>query len=219
MQRRFRELADLDKARPMQRYMKTDMPFYGIQKPPRKQIIRELRRQFPITSRKQYREVITALWKLPHREEKYLAIQLAIDRADDFNALSLLPMWKRMISQGAWWDFVDDLAIRLVGPLVLEHRAPMTTTLDQWIDDRHLWIRRSALIAPIKHKDRTNQEQLFDHCARRMHETEFFIRKAIGWTLREYAYTDPVAVKRFALQYKDALSTLSFREATKHLDV
>jgi 3-methyladenine DNA glycosylase AlkD len=91
--------------------------------------------------------------------------------------------------------------------------------MDEWIDDRDMWVRRSALIAPILHKHDTDEQQLFDHCRRRLHETEFFIRKAIGWTLREYARINPAAVKRFALKHRDELSGLSFREATKHLDV
>ena len=82
-----------------------------------------------------------------------------------------------------------------------------------------MWLRRSAIIGQIGHKGATDTGLLFDACARRMLETEFFIRKAIGWALRDYAKTNPSAVVSFVVEHRDQLSGLSFREATKHLDV
>jgi 3-methyladenine DNA glycosylase AlkD len=95
----------------------------------------------------------------------------------------------------------------------------MTPRIREWIDDADMWLRRSAIIGQIGHKEATDTELLFDACVSRMHETEFFIRKAIGWALREYAKTDPSAVVAFATEHRNELSGLSFREATKHLDV
>jgi 3-methyladenine DNA glycosylase AlkD len=122
-----------------------------------------------------------------------------------------------MIVEGAWWDFVDDIAIRLVGMVLLDDRERMHPKLDRWIDDPNMWIRRTAILSQIKHRDRTDQDQLFGYCLKRADEKEFFIRKAIGWALREYAKTEPDAVREFALNHRDQLSGLSFREATKHL--
>lgn len=217
VQKRFRALADPAKAGPMQAYMKTDMPFYGVQKPARMIVYRELRAQFPIESEKEYRSAIEALWKLPHREEKYTALHIAVGWSKQFNTPAMMPMWKRYIKEGAWWDFVDEVSVRLVSPLLLAHRPQFSPMMEQWIDDKNMWVRRSALISHIKHKKETDEKQLFDFCLRRADEKEFFIRKAIGWTLREYAYTNPAGVKRFALKYREQLSGLSFREATKHL--
>ena len=96
-------------------------------------------------------------------------------------------------------------------------RTEMRPSLDSWIDDADLWIRRSALLAHVKHKALTDTRQLFAHCLRVAGEPEFFIRKAIGWVLREYAKTDLEAVARFLEEHRDELSGLSYREASKHL--
>jgi 3-methyladenine DNA glycosylase AlkD len=127
-----------------------------------------------------------------------------------------------MIVEGAWWDFVDDLAIRLTGVVWLNNRATITPIMDKWIElpgagDKNMWLRRAAIIGQIKHKERTDEDRLFEYCLRRSHEKEFFIRKAIGWALREHAYTNPRGVKSFLLKHHAKLSPLSFREAGKHL--
>ena len=216
VQTRFRALANPRKAGPMAAYMKTDMPFYGVQKPARVAVLREAKAKFPIETRSQYESAILALWKLPHREEKYAAIWIA-QGFDEFIVPASLPLYRRLIVEGAWWDFVDDVAIRLVGRLTLDHRSKLAPIMDRWIDDKDMWLRRSAIISHIKHKKETDEEQLFDHCLRRAHEKEFFIRKAIGWALREYAYTAPEAVRKFVIEHRAKLSPLSFREASKHL--
>jgi 3-methyladenine DNA glycosylase AlkD len=214
----FRALSDSRKAREMAAYMKTEMPFYGVQKPDRVPICRELKRCFPIESHAQYTRAVLAMWSQPHREEKYTAIFLAL-AWPRFIVPASLPLYRRLIVEGAWWDLVDDVAIKLVGPLVLSHRARMSPLMDRWIEDRNMWIRRSAILCRLKHKEQTDERQLFEHCLRRAHEKEFFIRKAIGWALRGYAYTAPRSVRKFLQQHGNRLAPLSFREAGKHLDL
>ena len=124
-----------------------------------------------------------------------------------------------MIVEGAWWDFVDSLAIHLVGQVLLNQCDVTTPKVTAWIDDPDMWLRRSAVIGQIGHKDATDTDLLFGACEQRRHETEFFIRKAIGWALRDYAKTDPAAVVAFVTKHRSGLSGLSFREATKHLDL
>ena len=202
----------------MAAYMKTDTPFYGAQKAVRAPVHREAIRSFPPTDRSEYRQAVLALWNQPHREERYLAIDYARS-FPKYVTLASIPLYRRMIVEGAWWDFVDSLAIHLVGQVLLDQRDATTPKVRAWIDDPDMWLRRSAIIGQITHKQATDTDLLFDACARRMHETEFFIRKAIGWALRDYAKTDPSAVIAFVTEHRDALSGLSFREATKHLDV
>lgn len=209
--------ADPAKAGPMASYLKTDMPFYGVQKQGRAEVAKELRARFPVTDNETYRSMVTALWSQPHREEKYLAIHLA--RTKQFVTSGNVDLYQRLIVEGAWWDLVDDVAINCVGIAYLHERAELEPMIDAWIDDENMWLRRTALIAPIKHKGETDYERLFDHCLRRSHETEFFIRKAIGWTLREYAKTEPERVAAFLVANRDRWSGLTFREASKHLDV
>jgi len=210
--------ADPNKTGPMAAYMKTDMPFYGVQAAPRVPILREAARRFPPENRSAYRAGVLALWNRPHREEKYLAIEYA--RAfPRYVTLSSVPLYRRMIVEGAWWDLVDDTAVHLIGQVLLHQRPQMTINVASWIDHPNLWLRRTAIISQLGHREETDTDLLFDTCERCMAETEFFIRKAIGWALRDYAKTDPDAVAVFVTRHREDLSGLSYREATKHLDV
>jgi 3-methyladenine DNA glycosylase AlkD len=209
-------LADLGRAPAMQAYMKTSMPFYGVTSPARRQVARRLRDECPPATPAEYRAQVEGLWALAHREEKYLAIDVA-QAHRRFITFRQLDLYERMIREGAWWDFVDEIAAHLVGRVVLDDRDRMRPVLVRWIDDPDLWIRRTAILSQLLHKDRTDAAMLFDFCARRAEEKEFFIRKAIGWALRQYARTDPDAVREFVAAHTDSLSGLSIREATKHL--
>ena len=202
----------------MAAYMKTDMPFYGVQKPGRSEVVRLLRKQFPVANNTTYRAMVSALWEQPHREEKYVAINVATKNAQ-FVTTDNMDLYRRLIVEGAWWDLVDEVAIGCVGIAYLRERAAAEPTIEAWVDDEDIWLRRTALISPIKHKADTDHEMLFDHCLRRAHEKEFFIRKAIGWTLREYAKTDPDRVRKFLLAHRERWSGLTFREAAKHLGI
>jgi len=193
-------------------------PYYGVPKPGRQPIIRGIIREFPVTSESEYRAAVIELWERPHREERYLAVGLAI-AYPEFHRHENLDLFRRLIIEGAWWDLVDDVAIRCVGAALLAERDEMAAELDRWIRDEDLWLRRSAVIAHLKHQDATDRNQLLTHCLLVAGEREFFIRKAIGWALREYAKTDPDAVTTFLLDHRDELSGLSFREASKHLDM
>lgn len=210
------ERANPEKAEGMQAYMKADMPFYGVQKPARKEILRHIVREFPPRSRDEYVDLATALWELPHREEKYLAEAVAV-AFPDFIVPASLPLYTRFIVEGAWWDLVDEAATHMIRELVIRHPGETWPIVDTWIDHDDLWLRRSAIICQVGAKEKTDAERLFRFCAARAHEKEFFIRKAIGWSLREYARTEPGAVAAFVAEHEDELSGLSYREATKHI--
>ena len=209
-------LADPAKAVGMQAYMKTEMPFYGVQTPARVPILRRLVAEFRPADRVEYEALVLGLWDLPHREEKYLALGVAQHFRSCVDTASL-PLYRRLIVEGAWWDLVDGVATNLVGHLVVHQPAEVWPEVERWIDDADMWLRRSAIICQVGAKERTDVGRLFSFCAARVEEKEFFIRKAIGWALREYAKTDPQAVARFAIEHRDRLSGLSFREATKHI--
>jgi 3-methyladenine DNA glycosylase AlkD len=213
---RLAAAVDLDAAPAMQAYMKTEMPFFGVKRPQRRPIERELIRMFPAVDAATYRRNVNELWDLPHREEKYLAISYARG-FPAFIVPDQLDLFERLVREGAWWDLVDETAIHLIGRVLLDHRGQTRAALEQWIDDPDLWIRRTALICQITHKTATDATMLFDFCSRRAHETDFFIRKAIGWALREYAKTAPDDVRTWVALHEAQLSGLSRREALKHL--
>jgi 3-methyladenine DNA glycosylase AlkD len=211
-------VADPEKAEGMRAYMRTEMPFYGVQKPSRAPILRHVLNELPPTDRDEYQRLVLALWSLPHREEKYLALGVAGGH-HRFITPQSLPLYRRLIVEGAWWDLVDEVATHLVRRLVVGFPTETWPVVDRWIDDEVMWLRRAAIICQVGAKDATDAGRLFDFCLRRSHEREFFIRKAIGWSLREYAKVDPDAVARFVTDNRHRLSPLSFREATKHLAV
>jgi 3-methyladenine DNA glycosylase AlkD len=200
----------------MQAYMRTEMPFYGVQKAGREPIIRELVRGYPPDDRDEYEAIVLALWGLPHREEKYLALAVARGHRRFIMAESL-PLYRMLIVDGAWWDLVDEVATHIVRDLLLVHPGPTWPVVDTWVDDEDMWLRRAAIICQVGAKGSTHESRLFDYCSRRAHEEAFFIRKAIGWALREYSKTNPSAVAEFVAANEDRLSGLSKREATRHL--
>lgn len=215
-QSRLREVADPDKAAGMQAYMKSDMPFYGVQKPARELILRDLVREVIPGDRDEYEQMVLGLWCLPHREERYLALGVG-RHFDEFVVPASLPLYRRLIVEGAWWDLVDEVATKLIRRLVARYPAPTWPVIDTWIDDPDLWLRRSAIICQVGVKAGTDAKRLFRYCSERAFEADFFIRKAIGWALRDYARVEPEAVARFASAHRTQLSPLSFREATKHI--
>ncbi|MDZ4832324.1 MAG: DNA alkylation repair protein [Candidatus Melainabacteria bacterium] len=216
VQSELNKVADPDKAPLMAAYMKTDMPFYGVQKPDREPILKAIKKDFRPQSRHEYEKTILKLWKLPHREEKYLALGYGCEFVS-FATIDSMPLFERLIRKGAWWDLVDVVAPHLVGKLYMTCRADIAPIMDEWISDDDFWIRRSAILSQLRHKQATDSKRLFSYCLSQAEEKEFFIRKAIGWALREYSYSDPDAVRKFLLKHRKRLSNLSFREGAKHL--
>jgi len=209
-------VADPSKADGMQAYMKTDMPYFGVQKPARAAILRDLVRDFPPRDRAEYEEMVVGLWQLPHREEKYLALGVA-RHFEAYVMPESLPLYRRLIVDGAWWDLVDEVATHLICDLVVGYSEEVWPVVDTWIDDDDMWLRRTAIICQVGAKESTDAARLFRFCEARAFEKEFFIRKAIGWALRQHARIDPDGVARFVIAHRDQLSGLSYREATKHI--
>ena len=209
-------MADPDRAAQMAAYMKTDEPFYGVMKNDRTPIHKALVERFPPTDHASYTALVSALWAEPHRESRYLAVSVA-RRWKAFHTLEQLDLYRRMVVEGAWWDFVDDIAANLVGPVVRQDPDAVWPIIDCYATSDDIWLRRTAILCQLKAKEETDTTRLLSYCRDMAHETEFFIRKAIGWALRQYAKTDPVLVTEFVRNHQYELSGLSFREATRHL--
>jgi 3-methyladenine DNA glycosylase AlkD len=218
------KVSDPTKAAEMKKYLKTEMPMYGIQKPKRavieKGMYRVIEKGAPKPSTKSlelYQACVRSLWSMPHREEKYLAIDLAM-HYKKFIAIESMDLYEAMLREEyMWWDLCDPISISLVGEVTLNNMSQMKPILNRWIDDDNMWIRRAAILTQLKLKGRVDEEMLFEFCKKRMHETEFFIRKAIGWALREYGKTNPTAVVAFLEAEKSKMSSLSYREGSRIL--
>jgi len=196
--------------------MKTNMPFYGVQKPDRLPIIKELRDNFAPESQEEYATNVLSLWQHPNREQKYLAINYA-ELFPHFIVIDSLPLYERLVREGAWWDYTDPIASHLTGAVLLENEAEARPIIDGYIYDGDFWIRRTGLLSHLGHKKNTSAKHLFSYCRKLASEKEFFIRKAIGWALREYSKSEPVKVKQFLAENKGTLSALSYNEGAKHL--
>lgn len=184
----------------MAAYMKTDMPFYGVAKPERKLIETKMKEITTVDSQSFYEKAVQRLWNLPHREEKYLGISFARMHKDYIHYDSI-NLYESMIRQEyAWWDLVDEIAIHLVGQVTMNDPVRMDNKLRDWMRDENRWIRRTAILAQLKHKNETNKQLLFDVCEMCLLEQDFFIQKAIGWALREYSKTNPTSVVEFFLK-------------------
>ena len=208
--------ANPTRAKSMAAYLKSSMPFYGLQKADRTPAFKALVKAHRPSSRQDYEAVVRALWGLAHREEKYAALHYATS-FKPFILPDSLPLYEELIRTGQWWDLVDWVVGSLLSPLALHFPEALDPILEQWIDDDNMWIRRAAILHALKHKEKTRLERLFSFALRRAHEREFFIRKAIGWALRACSYHFPDEVKDFLIEHQQTLSRLSFREGAKAL--
>lgn len=207
---------DLTKAPQMQAYMKTDQPFYGVQSKPRKQIFRDAIKKYPITSREDWELIILELWNGTHREEMYQALEVA-ERYKIYHDEAAWSLFEKLLRSATNWDTVDWLSSNLIGRLVDNYRH-FEKELWKWTEDNNFWVRRASLLAHLKHKEKTNIKLLSQTILKLAYEKEFFIRKAIGWVLRQYSYTNPNWVLQFVKNHEEKLSGLSKREALKTIN-
>ena len=211
----LKQHGDATKAPQMQAYMKTDQPFYGVQSKLRKQIFRNAIKKYPVISREAWEMLILELWNGIHREEMYLALEVA-ERYKNYHDESAWNLFENLLRSATNWDTVDWLSSNLIGRLVEKYRH-FEKHLWEWSNDKNFWVRRASLLAHLKHKEKTNTKLLSDTILKLAHEKEFFIKKAIGWALRQYSYTDPNWVIQFVKNHEGILSGLSKREALKAL--
>ena len=210
----LRAVAEPDRAPQMQAYMRSTMPFLGVRRPQVRRVAREL--AGPAAERGQLLAAATDLWRTGHyREERYAAIDLLGLRATRGH-LATLALATEMIVTGAWWDHVDAVA-PLVGAMLRAHRPTVEPLVRGWSVDPDRWLRRASIICQLDAKAATDRRLLTDVIEANLADREFFVRKAIGWALRQYARTDADWVRAFVATHRDTLSPLSYREAVKHL--
>jgi len=211
--------ADPAKAAGMQAYMKSAMPYRGVTAPIQKGIYRRLFTEHPLPDAGAWKTAALALWRgAAFREERYAAIELLSHRRyAAHRTLEALPIYEEMIVDGAWWDTVDALATHAVGDLLRDHPKRMRGTLLAWSRDAHLWKRRTSIICQVGFKEDTDLELLYACIEPNLADKDFFIRKAIGWALRAYAWVDGREVVRYVRAHEGALSGLSRREALKNV--
>ncbi|MDX1474658.1 MAG: DNA alkylation repair protein [Reinekea sp.] len=208
--------ADKSKVDQFQRYLKTDQPMFGVNAGPRKEILKASLREFPIQEFDEFFTFTNLLWQSPYRECQYCAIDAAV-RFKKFHSMQAWPLFEHMALTAKWWDLTDGIAVNLIGSLLLANRS-LQDILDQWMRDPDLWVRRTALLAHLKHKRQTDTECLSRTILTLNIDKQFFIQKAIGWSLREYSKIDANWVLQFIDEHGDSLSNLALREGLKFLN-
>ncbi|KXP09758.1 DNA alkylation repair protein [Tsukamurella pulmonis] len=212
----LRAAADVERAPAMQAYMKSAMPFLGVPAAAVRSITSTALRTHPPADLDGLRAAVLALWdEAEFREERYAAQNLLRHRLGRGEP-ALLPLHEHIAVTGAWWDHVDETA-RHIAALLDAHPEDTAAVVRAWSRGEDLWLRRLAILAQLGRKDRLDTALLAEVIEPALSGSEFFLRKAIGWALREHAKTDPDWVRAYVTAHEDRLSGLSRREALKHL--
>jgi 3-methyladenine DNA glycosylase AlkD len=213
----LRARADAARAPAMQAYMKSAMPYYGVGMPAVYALCRDVFGRRVLPTCQIWQGAVLALWReATHREERYAAIVLTGARPyDAWQRIGVLPLYRELMVSGAWWDLVDPIATARLPLLLVRDRTRMSARLRAWARGEDIWLRRAAILSQLKLKGDTDLALLYDTIEPSIDSREFFLRKAIGWALREHAKTDPAEVLRYVRAHRTRLDNLSKREAVK----
>jgi len=212
------KLANPERARAMRAYMKSAMPYYGLSLPQVRGVCKAVFAERELGSCAGWKSAVLELWRgARRREERYAALYLLrLTRYRECVGPDLMPMIEEMVETGAWWDLVDEL-VHTIGELLREHPKEIKPVMRAWSTDSNMWKRRVSIICQLSFKGETDLELLYANIEPNLADREFFVRKAIGWALRQYAHTDPKEVVRYVRAYEAELSGLSRREALKNI--
>ena len=209
----FEENADGERAGKMSAYMRDQFSYLGIPSPKRK----ELSRGFLTAAKKEkYTDwtFVRECWKKPEREFQYLAVSY-LDAVKDRLTPADIPFIREITIEKSWWDTVDGLDM-VVGFIARKY-PEVNKTMLAWSVDENIWLRRIAIDHQLLRKEKTDIELLETIVKNNFGQTEFFINKAIGWSLRDYSKTNPEWVRGFINKYRGKLAPLSVREASKYI--
>jgi 3-methyladenine DNA glycosylase AlkD len=200
---------------PMKKYMKDHFEYLGVKSPERKLILAEFLREKGLPDISVLPVVIKKLWELPYREYQYCAMVLAEKSIKKVNN-DFLPTIEYMILQKSWWDTVDYVAGSIAGGYFKRYPEFVPDCTNDWSGSKDMWLNRSAILFQLKYGKNTNKELLGKYILPHKESKEFFIQKAIGWSLRQYSKTDPDWVQKFIST--QSLAPLSVREGLKWLN-
>ena len=227
VRRGIEERADPERAAQMRAYMKSSMPYAGVGMPEAKRLFKEVFARYPegTPSRRPFDDEarffadVRAIWDGARvREERYAALELlTCARAKKVRTPNVVPLLRHVVVTGAWWDLVDWAAPKTLGPLLVTHPREAAKVVRAWAREDDIWLRRSAVLAQLHAKARTDTKLLEDALAPSLGDREFFLAKAIGWALREYAKTDEAWVRRYLEAHRERMAKLSVREDETHL--
>ncbi len=212
--KKFEAARDPKRAEFCRHYLKNQYEFIGLDAKTLRSLIADFIKENDYPDSDRLGEFARTLWNMSEREYQQAAIEIIRKSTKQLSKTDIV--WiEELIIQKSWWDTVDGIAIFICGDyfkLFPEQIVPVT---GKWIDSDNMWLNRSALLFQLKYKSATDTELLSKYIDKRAGHKDFFVRKAIGWVLRDYSKKNPAWVRAFV--DKHTLSGLSYREATKYI--
>ena len=199
---------------PMENYMKNKFNFFGVRSPDRRAAFRSAFDKYGIPEKDNYQKDVLEMMNHPKREMHHCGIDLALKCQKKYSDIKDFDYISQLLATNSWWDTVDTIAPKILGKYILDFPGEREMVLNHFMASDNMWWHRSCLLFQLKYKDKVDYELLFALCDHFKSSNEFFIRKAIGWVLRENAKINPTLVYDYVDQAE--LSNLSTREANKH---
>lgn len=199
----------------MAKYMKNNFTFFGIKTEKRRRIFKEIWKENKEEVSANAREIALDLYSKPEREFQYCAIEILIKELQGNYKKEDIQLIEKLISDNSWWDSVDTIAKYILGEYLLEFPLETKNVIERFSRSENMWLSRSAILFQLGYKQKTSADLLFSECLKHSHSKEFFIQKAIGWALREYAKSNPEDVQEFVKT--NTLKPLSKKEALKNM--
>ena len=199
----------------MAKYMKNNFPFFGIKTEERRRIFKEIWKENKPEVSATARVITLDLYSKKEREFHYCAIEILIKELKGNYIKKDIQLIEKLILNNSWWDSVDTIAKYILGEYLLEFPLETKNVIERFSNSENMWLNRSAILFQLGYKQKTNTDFLFSECLKQAYSKEFFIQKAIGWALREYAKSNPEIVRQFV--ENSNLKPLSTKEALKNI--
>jgi 3-methyladenine DNA glycosylase AlkD len=213
----FGSNANKEDAYAMAKYMKNKFVFFGIKTKPRRLLLKSISKEYQEEIKQHSRTIVTELIAKKEREFHYCAVEIIITELKKNYQKEDIHLIQKMLTTHSWWDSVDIISKHILGNYLLQYPEQISKVITEFATDENMWLNRSAILFQLGYKTKTDFQLLKRICLQHKDSNQFFIQKAIGWALREYAKTNPEAVKEFVLV--NNLKPLSQKEALKNLSV
>lgn len=213
---RYAAHSNKERSEGMKAYMKNQFDFFGIQSPERRQLSSRVIQELGLPEEAELKQLCLLCFYHPCREMQYFVQDVLKPRAKKKLSPAWFPLIEQLILTKSWWDTVDFLSPKIAGHIFLHHPEEQAYWHERWISSENFWLNRAAILLQLDYKNKTDAELLFSHILRKKDSKEFFVQKAAGWALRQYARVAPERVGAF-LEANSDLPALTRREASKHL--
>ena len=201
-------------AKSQKAYMRNQFDFYGIVASKRKEIEKPLFKKYVKSFNPNWKQLAKTLWEKEQRDYQYTSQELTLQYSHEFKTEDI-NLFEFMIINKSWWDTVDFLSPKILGEYFKLYPETIEKQIEKWILSNNIWLQRSSLLFQLKYKENLNRKLLTHTIYSLLESKDFFIKKAIGWILREYSKTNKDWVIDFV--EKTALSNLSSKEALKFI--